>query len=170
MTINAYIKDLQRFSSSPSNNLLNNNEELLKELGLFPLPNNVEVTISNDEQFLNLRLKSKDSSDNKHLLFQLPLKGNDLSAYTGSELEKRYDNYTKEYIKEIPKIDEINNIINQNKNMFGKKNSLQICKFISFTMYLIKEIINFGNKINSTFELKIKAKSVMDIIIQKLKK
>ena len=76
----------------------------------------------------------------------------------------------KEYIKEIPKIDEINNIINQNKNMFGKKNSLQICKFISFTMYLIKEIINFGNKINSTFELKIKAKSVMDIIIQKLKK
>ena len=76
----------------------------------------------------------------------------------------------KEYIKEIPKIAEINNIINQNKNMFGKKNSLQICKFISFTMYLIKEIINFGNKINSTFELKIKAKSVMDIIIQKLKK
>ena len=76
----------------------------------------------------------------------------------------------KEYIKEIPKIAEINNIINQNKNMFGKKNSLKICKFISFTMYLIKEIINFGNKINSTFELKIKAKSVMDIIIQKLNK
>ena len=52
--------------------------------------------------------------------------------------------------------------------MFEIHNSLKICKFISFTLYLVKEIVKFGNNIKSTIELKIKAKNLIDIINKKL--
>ena len=74
----------------------------------------------------------------------------------------------KEYIKEIPKIAEINYLVSQVNNMFEIHNSLKICKFISFTLYLVKEIVKFGNNIKSTIELKIKAKNLIDIINKKL--
>lgn len=71
-------------------------------------------------------------------------------------------------IKEIPKIVEINDLVSQVENMFETHTSLKICKFISFTTYLIREIINFGNSINSSAELLIKAKNLNDIIVKKL--
>ena len=74
----------------------------------------------------------------------------------------------KEYIKEIPKIAEINYLVSQVNNMFEIHNSLKICKFISFTLYLVKEIVKFGNNIKNTIELKIKAKNLIDIINKKL--
>ena len=73
-------------------------------------------------------------------------------------------------IKEIPKIAEINYLVSQVNNMFKIHNSLKICKFISFTLYLVKEIVKFGNNIKSTVELKIKAKNLIDIINKKLYK
>ena len=73
-------------------------------------------------------------------------------------------------IKEIPKITEMNYLVSQVNDIFAIQNPVKICKFISFTIYLIKEIINFGNKIKSTIELKIKAKNLIEIIIKKLKK
>ena len=76
----------------------------------------------------------------------------------------------KDYIKEIPKIAEINYLVSQVNNMFEIHNSLKICKFISFTLYLVKEIVQFGNNIKSTVELKIKAKNLIDIINRKLEK
>lgn len=80
-------------------------EELLKTLGLFPLPENVEVTISSDNKYLNLRLKDSNGSTEDHLLFQILLKGKDLSALQSSEdyqeLLDRYNTYTNEYIDEI---------------------------------------------------------------------
>ena len=71
-------------------------------------------------------------------------------------------------IKEIPKIVEINYLVSQVENMFETHTSLKICKFISFTTYLIRELINFGNNINSSVELLIKAKNMNDIVIRKL--
>ena len=76
----------------------------------------------------------------------------------------------KDYIIEIPKIVEINYLVSQVNNMFEIHNSLKICKFISFTLYLIKEIVKFGNNIKSSIELKIKAKNLIDIINKKLSK
>ena len=76
----------------------------------------------------------------------------------------------KEYIKEIPKIAEINYLVSQVNNMFEIHNSLKICKFISFTLYLIKEIVKFGNNIKSSVELKLKAKNLIEIINKKLAK
>ena len=74
----------------------------------------------------------------------------------------------KDNIKDIPKIAEINYLISQVNNMFEIHNSLKICKFISFTLYLVKEIVNFGNNIKSSVELRIKAKNLVDIINMKL--
>ena len=74
----------------------------------------------------------------------------------------------KDNIKDIPKISEINYLISQVNNMFEIHNSLKICKFISFTLYLVKEIVNFGNNIKSSVELRIKAKNLVDIINMKL--
>ena len=76
----------------------------------------------------------------------------------------------RDNIREIPKIAEINYILSQVNNMFEIHNSLKICKFISFTLYLVKEIVNFGNNIKSSVELKIKAKNMIDIINKKLNK
>ncbi len=76
----------------------------------------------------------------------------------------------KDNIKEIPKIVEINYLVSQVNNMFEIHNSLKICKFISFTLYLVKEIVKFGNNIKSSVELKIKAKNLIDIINKKLNK
>lgn len=76
----------------------------------------------------------------------------------------------KDYIKEIPKIAEINYLVSQVNNLFEIHNSLKICKFISFTMYLVEEIVKFGNNIKSSVELKVKAKNMVDIINRKLKK
>ena len=76
----------------------------------------------------------------------------------------------KDNIKEIPKIAEINYLVSQVNNMFEIHNSLKICKFISFTLYLVKEIVKYGNNIKSSVELKSKAKSLIDIINKKLNK
>ena len=84
-----------------------------------------------------------------------------------------YDVYIKkkEQIKEIPNINEINNLMNQDKELYdNNNNSFHVCKFISFTMYLIKEIIKFGNNINSIIELKIKSTNLFEIIVIKLGK
>ena len=74
----------------------------------------------------------------------------------------------KDSIKEIPKIVEINYLVSQVENMFETHTSLKICKFISFTTYLIRELINFGNNIQSSAELLIKAKNMNDLVIKKL--
>lgn len=83
-----------------------------------------------------------------------------------------YDVYIKkkDNIKEIPNINELNNLINQDKELNDNNNLFHVCKFISFTMFLLKEIIKFGNNINSTIELKMKAKNIIDIIVLKLEK
>ena len=74
----------------------------------------------------------------------------------------------KDDIKKIPKINEINELMSKTDNKLEFQYSLKHSKFISFTMYLIKEIVKFGNNLKSTFELKIKAENLIDIIIQKL--
>ena len=76
----------------------------------------------------------------------------------------------KDTIKDIPKIAEINYLVSQVNNMYEIHNSLKMCKFISFTLYLIQEIIKFGNNIKSSVELKSKAKNLIDIINRKINK
>lgn len=96
--------DVPKIKSSSFHNLDKTNLLLLK-LGLFPVPENVQAEISEDNKYLNIKLK--DSSEEKHLLFQFSLEENDLSALKSrpdyQELMDRYLIYTNDYVDEIKK-------------------------------------------------------------------
>lgn len=88
------------FSSSNSSDQTN---LLLSKLGLYKIPENVQTNISNDNKYLNIKLK--DSNTEKHLLFQFPLEETDLSALKNRddylELIDRYNLYINDYVDEI---------------------------------------------------------------------
>ena len=91
--------------TTQNNNEISDIDSLLKQLGLFPLPENVQATLSEDNEYLNIRLKDTDTE--KHLLFQFKLKENDLSNLESREdyktLLNRYSHYINHYINEIKK-------------------------------------------------------------------
>lgn len=96
--------DVPNVTGSSSNNLDKTNLLLLK-LGLFPIHENVQAEISEDNKYLNIKIK--DSSEEKHLLFQFPLEEDNLSALKNrpdyQELMDRYYLYTNDYVDEIKK-------------------------------------------------------------------
>lgn len=69
----------------------------------------------------------------------------------------------------VSKIEIINNdIIKQTPNLLNFHESLKICRFIAFSNYLIKEIINYSNNIKDMIELKFRAKNLLDIVYDKI--
>ena len=71
----------------------------------------------------------------------------------------------------VEKIDIINNeIIKKVPNILDYHETLKICRFLGFTNYLIKEIINYANNIKDVFILKIKAQNFLDIVLDKIDK
>lgn len=74
----------------------------------------------------------------------------------------------KKDFKAIKNIEEINELIKEVPELLNINNPIKICKFISFTAYLIKEIIDYANLLKSTFELKIKTQSLLDMVRNKL--
>lgn len=78
---------------------------LLSQLGLFPVPENIEVNISNDGKYLNLKLKEENPDENKHILYQFPLEESNLESLRNrpdyENLISRYHLYRNEYIDEI---------------------------------------------------------------------
>ena len=96
--------DVPKNNSSSSHNFDKTNL-LLSKLGLFPIPENVQAEISDDNKYLNIKIK--DSLEEKHLLFQFPLEEDDLSALKSrpdyQELMDRYHLYTNDYVDEIKK-------------------------------------------------------------------
>lgn len=89
-------------STNFSINEIQTNSLLLK-LGLFPIPKNVQANISDDNKYLNIKLK--DSSKEEHLLFQFPLEENDLcdlnNRFDYQDLINRYHLYINDYVDEI---------------------------------------------------------------------
>ena len=70
--------------------------------------------------------------------------------------------------KSIENIDKINDIIIQGKDLLDFKNTFRYDKFISYTCFLIKEIINFANEKIDTFKLKKECINLMNIINNKI--
>ena len=69
----------------------------------------------------------------------------------------------------MSKIDMINNdIIKSTPNILNFHESLKICRFVAFSNYLIKEIINYANNIKDMIELKYRAKNLLDIVYDKI--
>jgi len=77
----------------------------------------------------------------------------------------------KEENNVVETIDIINNeIIKKTPNILDYHETLKICRFLAFTNYLIKEIINYANNIKDVFVLKIKAQNFLDIVLEKIDK
>lgn len=76
----------------------------------------------------------------------------------------------KERINIAAKIDKINKLMEKSPILQNFHESMKICRFTGFTIYLIQEIIVFGNNIKDTFELKYKAKNLLDIVKEKSEK
>ena len=123
---------------------------------------------------IDTKMMQNSSMDNSNIILNLRqnlyLKINNKGFRTIRDILYNIYISNKNYIKEIPKIAEINYLVSQVNNMFEIHNSLKICKFISFTLYLVKEIVKYGNNVKSSVELKMKAKSLIDIINKKLNK
>lgn len=67
-------------------------------------------------------------------------------------------------------IEDINEIISSKPEIMDKNYSFKMCRFMAFSIYLIREIINYANNIKDTIELKIRTKQFLDIVIEKLNK
>jgi len=77
----------------------------------------------------------------------------------------------KEDPKILTKIDIINNeIIKNSPYLLNFQEGLKICRFIGFSIYLIKEIINYANNIRDIVELKFRAEYFLDIVKGKIDK
>ena len=70
--------------------------------------------------------------------------------------------------KSIEIIDKINDIIIEKKDLLDFKNIFKYDKFISYTCFLIKEIINYANEKIDTFKLKKDCINFIDIIKNKI--
>ena len=76
----------------------------------------------------------------------------------------------KNKTKGIKYIEEINEIIKEEPNIIDNKYYFRICRFMAFSIYLIREIIYYANNIRDTIELKLRTKQFLKIIIEKFNK
>ena len=76
---NNFKESLKTDTKQPDFNSFNI-DSILNRIGISQLPEEVEAEISQDNKYLNLKLK--DSPIEKHLLFQFPLEEIDLSDNT----------------------------------------------------------------------------------------
>ena len=74
----------------------------------------------------------------------------------------------KSFIKNMDKIDEL--IANEEPNLLNFSELPKMCKFIQFSFYLIKEIIDFGNLIKDTTTLKIETENFLELLKNNLDK
>ena len=113
--------------------------------------------------------------------FNNNLQGKKLKNAIYDKIEDNGFKYLKDYIyyiyiekKEenniVTKIEDINELIKKSPNLLDFHESLKICRFIAFTSYLIKEIINYTNSMKDIYELKIRAKNFYDIVSSKIDK
>lgn len=74
----------------------------------------------------------------------------------------------KNCINAINNIEEVNKVTKEIPDILDNHITLKMCKFISFTEYLIKEIINYANLFISTSELKVRSQNFLDTVQEKL--
>ena len=117
-----------------------------------------------------------------NISYDKDLEGKTLKKYLFEKIKKKGFKHLRDYLyhyyiakKEdiniVTKIDIINNeIINKYPDLLSLPDNFKICRFTSFTFYLIKEIINYANNIKDTFELKFRAQNFLDIVLGKIDK
>ena len=117
-----------------------------------------------------------------NISYDRDLEGKKLKNYLFEKIKKKGFKHLRDYLYYIyiakkedmnimTKIDIINNeIVKKFPDILSFQENLKICRFTAFTIYLIKEIINYANNIKDTFELKFKAQNLLNIVIGKIDK
>ena len=153
------------------------------------------ITSVDEQEFKDFDIleSNKDTIRNYYIFLKLlyilinvsydkDLEGKKLKNYLFEKLRKKGFKNLKDYLyyiyiakKEdiniVHKIEIINNdIINKYPEALSFQETFKICRFTAFTIYLIKEIINYANNIKDTIELKLKAQNFLEIVIGKIDK
>ena len=117
-----------------------------------------------------------------NISYDRDLEGKKLKNYLFEKIKKKGFKHLRDYLYYIyiakkedmnimTKIDIINNeIVKKFPDILSFQENLKICRFTAFTIYLIKEIINYANNIKDTFELKFRAQNLLDIVMGKIDK
>ena len=117
-----------------------------------------------------------------NISYDRDLEGKKLKNYLFEKIKKKGFKHLRDYLYYIyiakkedmnimTKIDIINNeIVKKFPDILSFQENLKICRFTAFTIYLIKEIINYANNIKDTFELKFKARNLLNIVMGKIDK
>jgi len=117
-----------------------------------------------------------------NISYDRDLEGKKLKNYLFEKIKKKGFKHLRDYLYYIyiakkedmnimAKIDIINNeIVKKFPDILSFQENLKICRFTAFTIYLIKEIINYANNIKDTFELKFRAQNLLDIVMGKIDK
>ena len=117
-----------------------------------------------------------------NISYDKDLEGKKLKNYLFEKIKKKGFKHLRDYLYYIyiakkedmnimTKIDIINNeIVKKFPDILSFQENLKICRFTAFTIYLIKEIINYANNIKDTFELKFKAQNLLNIVMGKIDK
>ena len=116
-----------------------------------------------DEQFDN-------NDDNKKIKNELFHKINEKGFKSLKDYLYLYYITNSRKINDIKYIEEINEITKKEPNIIDKTYFFRMNRFMAFSIYLIREIINYANNIKDTIELKIKTKQFLVIILEKLNK
>lgn len=99
------LKNEFTYDKATSENLLHESD-ILKKLGLTSLPDNLLVSLSENQKFLNIQLKKERIQNTKPLLFQIPIIEDDLNEYYKNnedleDLSDRYEKYSIDYKEKI---------------------------------------------------------------------
>ena len=76
----------------------------------------------------------------------------------------------KKKIIAFKNIELINEITRNEPDIINNNFFFRTCKFIAFSIFLIREVINYINNIRDTIELKIRTNQFLGIVIEKLNK
>ena len=76
----------------------------------------------------------------------------------------------KQKVNVLKNIEFINEIIKNEPDIIKKNYYFRTCRFMAFSIFLVREIINYVYSIKDTIELKIKTTQFKDIVIEKYNK
>lgn len=113
--------------------------------------------------------------------YNIKSEGKKMKRYLFDKIKEKGFEYVRDYLYHIyiakkeriniaTKIDNINDLIKHSPNFLDYQENLKICRFTAFLVYLINEIVAFGNNIKDTFELKYRAQNLLDIVKEKSEK
>lgn len=73
-------------------------------------------------------------------------------------------------VNPVKNVDFINEIIKNEPNIMNNNYCFRMCRFMAFSIFLIREIINYANSVRDTIELKIRTNQFVGIVVEKLNK